>query len=294
MTDRSRRVLASVHDIRGPVLVALVIAHVSACALPVHFSQSPQILNYSQRYTLCREQKELRDRLLQEAFKISLAQAPGAKEVEKLLVRGSIFVRIASTPGDRLSFVIEGHGWHLLYYGQMYNRKTIDHDSFRYAIDPDSFRYLASADYQIMDEGPISLSDLRLGYLTLKARIINRTAFAESLRTVQGNTFIFLRIFIKEIAPGVYMVDRDREHDVGWHVDSNGSRYFVQIIGHLQFTGANDGRDLLDVRSLGFIATDYDELTAGTLAMPRRPIDAEVIEWLPARPCRESVASARS
>lgn len=267
------RILSVVQNV-GKLMIALVIVHVSACSLPVHLSQSPQILVYSQRYTLCHTQKELRARLIEELFGVPSSKALPDKDIERVLVHGSLYLRLASVPGDPSAFMIEGHGWHRMYYGHMDNY--------------DSFRYLAAADYQISDDGPIPFSELERGSLTIRVSVINKAVFTKPIVAIQKKNYVFIHLYTAKIADGIYTVSHDREHEIGWRVSSNGSRAFVQIIGYMQLIGMGDGRNLVDVRGVEFVSSDYPALMAGKLDVPRRHADVPVIEWIPARRCRDS------
>ncbi|TMQ14747.1 MAG: hypothetical protein E6J91_14705 [Deltaproteobacteria bacterium] len=68
-----------------------------------------------------------------------MGYSPQEKDIEQLLVRGSIYVRVVAVPGDQSSFLIEGHGWHVVYYGR--------------TDDDDAFRFLGTAEYRLMDDG---------------------------------------------------------------------------------------------------------------------------------------------
>lgn len=259
------------------LMAVLGSAHASGCSFPVHFTQSPHILVYSQQYTLCSDSDDIRKQLINSVFGTNPRYAPRRKDIEHYLIRGSMSYDVESIPGDISSFVIEGHGWHVVYYGR--------------TGDDDTYRFIGSADYRIKDDGPFSFSDLERGSLTLRVFVVSSPSFAYPL---QGTTEIFLRVFIKRIAANVYAIDHDREHDVGWRVASNGPRRFVQVIGHMQVMGRSDGQDLFDARHVRLIATDYSTLIAGRLDGPHRPADAPIVEWLPERPCEHRPIEIRS
>jgi hypothetical protein len=252
-------------------LTAMIVStHMLACSVPVQFTQSPQLLIYIQRYTLCSDQEHLRERLINEVFGADPTSIPG-KHIEHLLVRGSTYLRVASAPGDASAFMIEGNGSHIVYYGR---------------IDgSDRYRFLGSADYRINDDGPLSISDLRRGWVTIRATVISTPSFTHP-HSLLSETIIFLRVFVKEVAPDVYIIDREREHDIGWRVQSNGPRQFIRVIGQMQLIGRSDGQDLLDVRNAKAVAADYPLLLNGRLELPRPAVDVPFIEWQPAQPCK--------
>lgn len=261
-------------DVRS-VAIALSSALVCvACSMPIHYTQSPHAMAYSQRYTLCSDQKNLREHLIKDIFGAPPSYSPNSKNIDQLLVRGQINYLVRAAPGgDASAFLIEGGGWHLMFYGE--------------TDDEDAHRYVGSADFRLKDDGPLSLADLRRGSLVMRVSVISKASFTRPLHAFQSNAEVFLRIFVKEISPNIYTIDYTREHDIGWPVMTNGPRRFVQIIGHMQFIGPNDGRNLFDAREIRFIADDYAALEIGKLDAPHRPANVSFVEWLPEQPCKD-------
>jgi hypothetical protein len=273
---------ASTCRIGGQPVVLLVTMFVLSCNFPLHFAQSPQILVYYQRYRFCRGQEKLRNLIIEHLMGIEAKESPKPKDEETLLVRGTIYLRIAPVPGDTSLVTLEGHGWHRLYYGQ--------------TEDDDAFRYLAAADFEVADTGPIALSDLSEQPLTIKVHVINHSRFHNGFKprdAFYGTDYIYLLIYLRKIADGLYDLDYQREHPVGWRVAANGPREYVQTIGTTQFAGSSDGRTLFDVRKIPPLAMDYPSLMKGQLDVPMRSVGERVVTWRPAYACPERIVETR-
>ena len=257
-------------------LVTIVVAALG-CNIPVHLTQSPHILIYRQSFVFCTAQTALRRNLIDAMFNLPPDDAPHAKEAENIVVRGSVYFRIVSVAGDRSAFTIEGHGWHRMYYGM--------------TGDDDASKYLASANYRIIDNGPIHLSELRRASLVLKIIIQNNAYFSQSKdpATVQGKASVFLKIFLLKIAEDVYTLDFNREHLVGvgppFSLDERGR---IQPIGYMKFIPPSDERNLWDFRRTVPIATDYAGMMATRIGPRHGDPDPTTVEWLPESSCQHS------
>lgn len=247
----------------------LVAVHAAACRFPVSFTQTTQLLAYSQEFTFCSNHRALRDDLIQRGFRIKLKYAPGPKEKERVRIQGSVQLHLSAVPGDLSSFTIEGQGWHRMYY-------------------PDDGKYLAAADHHLVDDGPLPISALQRGVLILRVRTLNKGLSIPERVPVDTSIDLYLKVFIKQIAKGVYSIDYEKKHLVGWPIDQHGSRDIVQVIGHMIFTSPNDGRNIIDLRRIESIATDYPQMMEGRLDPPLRSSTVPQAEWIPPEPCRES------
>lgn len=246
------------------------------CNLPVHLTQSPHILIYNQWFVFCANQGALQENLINEMFNIPPEYAPHLKDVEKIAIHGSVYFRIISVPGDPSAFTIDGHGWHRMFYGMTH--------------DNDASEYLASADYRIVNDGPIYVEELRRASLIMTVKILNKAYFSQQqqkLVTVQGGGSIFLKIFLKRITEDVYTLDFNREHIVGVgppiSLDARGR---IQPIGYMKFIPPSDERNMWDFRRAVPIATDYATMmTARIGKRPEQP-DFNSREWLPESSCQ--------
>lgn len=255
--------------------LAAIVSTMLACSIPVHFTQSPHILVYTQRFAFCAEQDVLRKDLLEWMFGITPQDAPPAKNIEKIAIRGSVYFRVVSIPGDPTAFTIQGHGWHRMYYGM--------------TGDEDSSRYLASADYQILDDGPIYISELRRASLVIRVIVLNKTYFSQpDLTTMLGEGVVFIKIFLKKIADNVYVLDFDREHIVGVKspIPSDGPMR-IQPIGYMQLVSPSDEQNLWDFRQTAPVAMDYAAMMTTRIGASSGQPNPRAAEWLPEHPCQD-------
>lgn len=254
--------------------MAMVLA-MAGCKVPVHFTQSPHVLVYSQHFSICANQSKLRDYLINNVLGLLPTFAPPPKNIDKIVIRGSVYLQIGSVAGDPSAFTIDGHGWHRMYYGE--------------TDDEDAQMYLASADYFIANGGSMYLADLRQASLVVRVIIWNKSYFSRAyLRAARNEGEIFLKIFLKKLANDVYTLDMAREHVVGvaLPISSVGHKR-VQPIGHMQFVPPTDERNLWDFRRTMPVATDYAGMVTTRIGAHHGQPHLGVTEWLPEFSCRE-------
>jgi hypothetical protein len=243
------------------------------CNIPVHVTQSSHVLIYNQRFAICNNQSRLRKHLIDDVLGLLPEYAPPEKDIEKIIILGSVYFRVVSVPGDPSSFTIEGHGWHRMYYGM--------------TDDKDAREYLASADFWIANDGPIYLDELRHMSLVIRVIVSNKSYFATPyLTTTRGVSEVFLRIFLRELAEDVYTFDFDRPQIVGIRLPiALDAQERIQPIGYMQFIPPGDERNLWDFRRIIPIATDYAGMMARRIGAPQRQPASRAVEWLPELSC---------
>lgn len=261
-------------------------------AWPIQITQTPQLESYTQRYTFCRDAPATRDRLDEQVLG-PLEYSPDPLPFEKIIVRGSVYFRIMLTPRDRKHFFIEGLGWHKIFYGdvdplpaQFRFTFTTEFPWIQVSVVEGSdadYRLLGTADYRVEDDGPIPITRLGEGFLTIRTKVSTTSWYHREARYL--TTEIFIRVYLRELDDDVYTIDYGREHDIGIAVETNGHRRLVRPIGHMQFATPTDGRHILDVRDLDDIPLADYPATEAFEAAPATT--TPIVEWIPDAPCQE-------
>lgn len=184
----------------------------------------------------------------------------------RLAVIGSVRFSLHINPANPEEFLTEGIGRHIVY-------------------DNLTSELVASADYRIVDEGPIPLSQLDTGELIIrmKQRVVRE--FLQSRTRYSHEADVFARIHVEKIADGIYGIDYGREHDIGIPVRpmsptdvASGQEVIVRTIGTMQFDAQLDGRKLIDLRHRRLVRDDYAEiLRSSRRIQPSR--NAWTVRW---------------
>lgn len=287
----------------------------SACgvSLPQHVAQAPQMEAYTQQYTFCAETSKMQVWLADKILGRT-EYSPNPLRFDTIVVRGSVYFRMMLPPNDDKHFFFEGLGWHKFYYGDVdpiverdsaAEQEPAPHAAFRVTSlrlfdwaglwtvtlgeaepvaprrakkKPRDVDYLllGKADYRIEDDGPIPMTQLKKGYLTIRIRV-STTDTNDSEARYQSSD-VFVKLHIRRLAKKVYTIDYDQAHEIGVAVKSNGRWRLVRPIGTMHFTTPPDGRHLFDVRHLERLP--LATYPSGEAYEARPPLTPLRVEWL--------------
>jgi hypothetical protein len=232
--------------------------------IPIQMTRIAQVETYRQRYEFCGD-KNLSARAMDlflgskewaalekkgdsksQATDKSRADYYASTLTDQFDVIGQLAFFMSLYPTDRDEFFIEGYGKHIVFSKTSANLGII-----------------MTADFFIVDDGPILIESLRKSksvVVKVRQQITREFLLSEDnsansesdkSREFQGRGVkiaeVYIRIYLKELEDYVFVIDYDREHDVG--IPKIGAPTLeLETIGFLRFDAHRDGRKLLDLR----------------------------------------------